>query len=83
MRILNSLIVLKNLKEWTFWNFLISILFQNINKIDGNPLETFKKQKRTRHKSVPKGRGFSITCSIEMNITKPRKGRKTQCAEKC
>ena len=36
MRIFNSLIVPKNLKE-TLWNFLAFVLLQNIKKMKGGP----------------------------------------------
>ena len=35
MRILNSLIVSKNLEGGTLWDFLPSILLQNVKKIEG------------------------------------------------
>ena len=35
MTILNSLIVPKNLKRGTLWDFQTSIMFQNIKKIEG------------------------------------------------
>ena len=38
MTILNSLIVPKNLKEGTHWDFQTSIMFQNIKKIEGGTL---------------------------------------------
>ena len=39
MTILNSLIVPKNLKEWTLRGFQTSIMSQNIKKIEGGPFE--------------------------------------------
>ena len=38
MTILNSLIVPKNLKGGTLWDFQTSIMFQNIKKIEGGSL---------------------------------------------
>ena len=38
MTILNSLIVQKNLKEGTLWDFYISIMLQNILKIEGGTI---------------------------------------------
>ena len=38
MTIWNSLIVPKNLKGGTLWDFQTSIMFQNIKKIEGDPL---------------------------------------------
>ena len=43
MTILNSLIVPKNLKGGTLWDFQTSIMFQNIKKIEGVPFGTIKK----------------------------------------
>ena len=46
MTILNSLIVPKNLKEGTHWDFQTFIMFQNIKKIEGGPFGTIKKFSR-------------------------------------
>ena len=43
MTILNSLIVPKNLKGGTLWDFQTSIMFQNIKKLKGGPFGTIKK----------------------------------------
>ena len=44
MTILNSLIVPKNLKEGTFWDFYISVMLRNILKIEGGtPFRDLKK----------------------------------------
>ena len=43
MTILNSLIVPKNLKKGTLWDFQTSIMFQNIKKNAGGPFGTIKK----------------------------------------
>ena len=43
MTVLNSLIVPKNLKGGTFWDFQTSIMFQNIKKVEGGPFGTIKK----------------------------------------
>ena len=43
MTILNSLIVPKNLKGGTLWDFQTSIMFQNIKKIEWGPFGTIKK----------------------------------------
>ena len=40
---LNSLIVPKNLKQGTLWDFQTSIMFQNIKQIEGGPFCTIKK----------------------------------------
>ena len=42
MTFLNSLIVPKNLKGGTLWDFQTSIFFQNIKKIEGGPFDTIK-----------------------------------------
>ena len=38
MRIFNNLIVLKNLKEGTLWDFLTFVLLQKIKQIEGRTL---------------------------------------------
>ena len=43
MTILNSLIVPKNLKEGTLWDFYISLMLQNFLKIEGGPFRDIKK----------------------------------------
>ena len=43
MTILNTLIVPKNQKKGTLWDFQPSIMFQNIKKIEGGPFGTIKK----------------------------------------
>ena len=43
MRIFNSLIVPKNLKEETLLNFLTFVLLQNIKKMKGGPFGDIKK----------------------------------------
>ena len=43
MSIFNSLIVPKNLKGGTFWDFQTSIMFQNIKKIEGGTLWCYQK----------------------------------------
>ena len=45
MTILNSLIVPKNLKRETLWDFQTSIMFQNIKKNEGGPFGTKFSQK--------------------------------------
>ena len=44
--ILNSLIVPKNLKEGTLWDCEISIMLQNILKIEGGTIKIFEKTKK-------------------------------------
>ena len=54
MTILNSLIVPKNLKEGTLWDFYISIMLQNILEIEGDPFETlknFRKSEKSKNKN--------------------------------
>ena len=55
MTILNSLIVPKNLKGGTLWNFQTSIMFQNIKKIEGGPFGTIKKifEKKSQSQKNP------------------------------
>ena len=53
MTILNSLIVPKNLKGGTLWDFQTSIMFQNIKK-KGDPLvqsKTFRKKSHSAEKN--------------------------------
>ena len=53
MTILNSLIVPKNLKEGTLWDFYISIMLQNILKIEGGPFRDIKKfSKQTKNRRI-------------------------------
>ena len=53
MTILNSLIVPKNLKEGTLWYFYISIMLQNILKIEGGPLRDIKNfRKKTKNRRI-------------------------------
>ena len=54
MTILNSLIVPKNLKEGTLWDFYISIMLQNILKIEGGPFRDIKKISEKNEKSKNK-----------------------------
>ena len=48
MRIFNSLIVPKNLKEETLLNFLTFVLLQNIKKMKGGPFGDIKKFSKSR-----------------------------------
>ena len=50
MTILNSLTVLKNLKEGTLWDCEISIMLQNILKIEGGPFRDIKKFSKKKRK---------------------------------
>ena len=49
MTILNSLIVPKNLKGGTLWDFQTSIMFQNIKKLKGGPLGQSKYFRKKSH----------------------------------
>ena len=51
MTILNSLIVPKNLKGGTLWDFQTSIMFQNIKKMKGGQSENCYNQKIFEKKS--------------------------------
>ena len=57
MRIFNSLIVPKNLKEETLLNFLTFVLLQNIKKMKGGPFGDIKKFSKI---SLKKPRGSLI-----------------------
>ena len=54
MTILNGLIVPKNLKGGTLWDFQTSIMFQNIKKIEGGTLwynqKNFEKKSHSAEK---------------------------------
>ena len=50
MTILNSLIVPINLKEGTLWDFYISIMLQNILKIEGGPFRDIRKVSKKKRK---------------------------------
>ena len=57
MTILNSLIVPKNLKGGTLWDFQTSIMFRNIKKIEGGPLvqsNIFEKKSHSAEKNLVK-----------------------------
>ena len=43
MRFLNSDTVPKNVKGGTLWNFLTSIVLQNVEKMKGGPFGAFQK----------------------------------------
>ena len=58
MRIFNSLIVPKNLKE-TFGNFLTFVLLQNIKKMKGGPFGDNKKFSKINLKKPKRGEGES------------------------
>ena len=60
MRIFNSLIVPKNLKEETLLNFLTFVLLQNIKKMKGGPFGDIKKFSKKGLKKPKKGRGSLI-----------------------
>ena len=49
MTILNSLIVPKNLKGGTLWDFQTSIMFQIIKKLKGDPLVQSKNFRKKSH----------------------------------
>ena len=50
---LNCLIVPKNLKEGTLWDFYISIMLQNIFIIEGGPFRDIKKfSKKTKNRRI-------------------------------
>ena len=56
MRILNSLIVPKNLKEGILWDFLTFVLLQNTKKMKGGIFGDMKKNCEKSHKA-------EITCT--------------------
>ena len=60
MRIFNSLIVPKNLKEETFGNFLTFVLLQNIKKMKGGPFGDIKKFSKISLRKPKRGRGSLI-----------------------
>ena len=47
MRIFNSLLVPKNLKEGTLWDFLTFVLLQNTKKMNGGPFGDIKNFRKT------------------------------------
>ena len=55
MRIFNRLIVPKNLKKGTLWDFLKLVLLQNIKKMKGGPFGDIKKFSKKSHKAEKKG----------------------------
>ena len=59
MRILNSLIVPKNLTEETLLNFLTFVLLQNIKKMKGGPFGAIKKFSKISLKKPKRGQGES------------------------
>ena len=59
---MNSLIVPKNLKEGTFWDCEISIMLQNILKIEGGPFGDKKIEKKS-HSAEKTQRGDPIVSS--------------------
>ena len=52
MRFLNSVTVPKNVKGWTLWDFLTSIVLQNIETNEGGPFRAIQSFKKSR--IVPK-----------------------------
>ena len=60
MRIFNSLIVPKNLKEETFGNFLTFVLLQNIKKMKRGPFGDIKKFSKICLKKPKRGEGSLI-----------------------
>ena len=60
MRIFNSLIVPKNLKEETLLNFLTFVLLQNIKKMKGGPFGDIKKSFENKSQKAEKGEGGLI-----------------------
>ena len=50
MTILKSLIVPKNLKEGTLWDYSVSIMLQNFLKIEGGPFRDIKKFSKKKRK---------------------------------
>ena len=56
MTIWNSLIVPENLTGGTLWDFQTSIMFQNIEKIEGGPFGTIKKFSKKSHSSGNKSK---------------------------
>ena len=63
MTILNSLIVPKNLKWGTLWDFQTSIMFQNIKKIEGGTL-WYNQKIFEKSLSAEKNKVFYIKPSI-------------------
>ena len=59
MRIFNSLIVPKYLKEETLLNFLTFVLLQNIKTMKGGPFGDNKKFSKISLKKPKRGRGVS------------------------
>ena len=56
MRIFNSLIVPKNLKEGTLWDFFnIRSIAKDQNKLKGGPFEDIKKFSKKFHQARKKG----------------------------
>ena len=48
MRFLNSVTLPKNVKGGTLWDFLISIVLQNVETNEGDPLVQSKKFQKSR-----------------------------------
>ena len=66
MRIFNSLIVPKNLKEETFGNFLTFVLLQNIKKMKGGPFGDIKKIFEKSQKAEKGGGGVSLSKKVKI-----------------
>ena len=68
MRIFNSLIVPKNLKE-TLWNFLTFVLLQNIEKMKEGPFGDIKKIFENKSQKAEKGGGGGVSyCRKKENL---------------
>ena len=67
MRIFNSLIVPKNLKE-TLLNFLTFVLLQNIKKMKGGPFGDIKKFSKISLKKPKRGEGESHIVEKNQNL---------------
>ena len=61
MRIFNSLIVPKNLKAGTLWDFLTFVLLQNTEKMKGGIFGDMKKNAEKSHKA-------EITCTKNFGV---------------
>ena len=61
MRSFDSLIVPKNLKEETLWNFLTFVLLQNIKKMKGGPFGDIKKFSKISLNKPKRGGGFGVS----------------------
>ena len=68
MRIFNSLIVPKNLKEETLLNFLTFVLLQNIKKMKGGPFGDIKKFSKISLKKPKRGEGESHIVEKSENL---------------